>query len=182
MMTGFGSFETYDITYDQQRYPDHVPTLIPMTEGHVFHLGGRDIEVIHTPGHTKGEVVLLDPKERILFSGDACNPNLGISATSINTAYKGLLKVKARQSEFDRNFNNHVGYGRNTAIRSIPAEVLDEDLWIMENLIRGNIQFEYKVSPMRPGSAPTYFYKYGVALINTREVRILDEGEEPALR
>ncbi len=182
MMTGFGSFSAYDITYEQQHYPDHIPELLPMPEGFVFHLGGRDLEVIHTPGHTKGEVVLLDPRERILFSGDACNPNLGISATSVNTAYKGLLKVKAREIEFDRNFNNHIGYGKSNINRSVPREVLDDDLWIMENLIKGTIQCEYKVSPMRPGSAPTYFVQHGTALINFRtEPVILDEGEEPAV-
>ena len=182
MMTGFGSFDAYDITYEQQHYPERIPKLLPMPEGHVFHLGGRDIEVIHTPGHTEGEVCLIDTRERILFSGDACNPNLGISATSINTAYKGLLKVKARQADFDRNFNNHIGYGGSNVIRSIPAETLDDALWIMENLIRGTVQFEYRVSPMRPNSPPTWFITHGTCLINSRtEPRILDEGEEPAV-
>jgi glyoxylase-like metal-dependent hydrolase (beta-lactamase superfamily II) len=39
-------------------------------DGHIFHLGGRDIEVIHTPGHTPGSVCFLDREARLLFSGD----------------------------------------------------------------------------------------------------------------
>ena len=97
MMAAFGSFDAYDIRPEQARYPDTLPRLIPLEEGHIFDLGGgRKVEVIHTPGHTPGEVVLIDDASRILFSGDACNPNLGIRASSVNTALKGLLKVKAQ--------------------------------------------------------------------------------------
>ncbi len=37
---------------------------------HIFHLGGRDVEVIPTPGHTPGSVCFLDRANRQLFSGD----------------------------------------------------------------------------------------------------------------
>ncbi len=43
-------------------------------EGDVLELGGRELEVIGTPGHTKGSVVFLDRQNRQLFSGDTvCN-------------------------------------------------------------------------------------------------------------
>lgn len=38
---------------------------------HVFHLGGRDVEVVPTPGHTPGSVCFLDRQARQLFSGDS---------------------------------------------------------------------------------------------------------------
>ena len=44
--------------------------LRPVTEGHVFDLGGRALEVIEAPGHTPGSICLLDRENRILFSGD----------------------------------------------------------------------------------------------------------------
>ena len=47
-------------------------TLLWMEEGDVFHLGGRDIEVIHAPGHSLGSVCLLDRARRWLFTGDTC--------------------------------------------------------------------------------------------------------------
>ena len=51
------------------------PELIPISEGHVFNLGGeRQIEVIECPGHTLGSIALLDRADKILFSGDAINP------------------------------------------------------------------------------------------------------------
>ena len=35
-----------------------------------INLGGRVLEVFHTPGHTKGSVCFYDRKNEILFSGD----------------------------------------------------------------------------------------------------------------
>ena len=182
MMAGYGSFDAYDITEEQLHFPDHAPKFLPLTEGTVFDLGGgRKVDVIHTPGHTAGEVVLIDPSVRILFSGDACNPNLGIRATSINTALKGLLKVKARQADFDRNFNSHIGYGGSTVHIAMPDSCLDDCLYIMSGLVKGEITPEHAVSPFRPGSAPIYFVRHGAVQISLDPERIIDEGEEPAV-
>lgn len=39
-------------------------------EGEVYALGDLRFEVLHTPGHAPGHVVLFEPKERTLFGGD----------------------------------------------------------------------------------------------------------------
>lgn len=39
-------------------------------DDHIFHLGGRNIEVIPTPGHTPGSVCFLDRDARMLFTAD----------------------------------------------------------------------------------------------------------------
>ena len=56
----------------QQQGKPMTETLVWMEEGDVFHLGGRDIEVIHAPGHSLGSVCLLDRARRWLFTGDTC--------------------------------------------------------------------------------------------------------------
>lgn len=50
--------------------------LVPVREGHVFQLGGKALEVVELPGHTKGSIGLLYQEEKVLFSGDAINNNL----------------------------------------------------------------------------------------------------------
>lgn len=179
-MAAFGSFDAYDITRDQVRYPESVPEFLPLEDGQVFDLGKRKVEVIHTPGHTLGEVVFLDHATRILFSGDACNINLGIMTTSINTALKGLLKVKARESEFDRNWNGHIGYGSDTFNHSMPPEVLDECLAIMRSIIAGTA--DVHVAPTNPNFKipPRSYVTYGHTRISFDPARVIDEGEEPA--
>lgn len=42
-----------------------------ITDGQMFDLGGTTIEVVWTPGHTPGSIVLLDRKTGNCYSGDA---------------------------------------------------------------------------------------------------------------
>ena len=71
-----GAYDVYDCSPADIRRIQKMPKCLPLKEGMVFELGGRSIEVIETPGHTSGGCCFLDRKERILFSGDACNGNL----------------------------------------------------------------------------------------------------------
>jgi glyoxylase-like metal-dependent hydrolase (beta-lactamase superfamily II) len=43
---------------------------IRLKEGDKVSVGGMDLEVIHTPGHTPGSICLYDRSGRILFTGD----------------------------------------------------------------------------------------------------------------
>jgi glyoxylase-like metal-dependent hydrolase (beta-lactamase superfamily II) len=42
-----------------------------VSDGQVFDLGGKKIEVSHMPAHTPGSIVLLDKQAGICYSGDA---------------------------------------------------------------------------------------------------------------
>jgi glyoxylase-like metal-dependent hydrolase (beta-lactamase superfamily II) len=46
----------------------------PLRGGERFDLGGRVLEVIHTPGHSSDSICLLDAKHKLLFTGDAFYP------------------------------------------------------------------------------------------------------------
>ncbi len=54
----------------------HIPpyNLIPVEEGHIFDLGNRKLEVIHTPGHSHDGIMLFDKENRILLTGDTFYP------------------------------------------------------------------------------------------------------------
>lgn len=45
-------------------------TIVPVTDGDVIDLGGRELEIITLPGHTPGSIAVLDGKNRVLISGD----------------------------------------------------------------------------------------------------------------
>ena len=53
---------------------DYAVTAAPATrllnDGDIVDLGDRQFEVIHTPGHSPGEIMLWDAASGILFSGD----------------------------------------------------------------------------------------------------------------
>ncbi len=54
---GFGPFEDYEA--------DHL-----LKGGEMLELGGFEIDVIHTPGHSPGHVTYSIPDEQAIFSGD----------------------------------------------------------------------------------------------------------------
>lgn len=56
------------------QYTFRIPkdNIFPMRDGDSFDLGGRTLEVIHTPGHTIGSVCVLDKERRWMFTGDTC--------------------------------------------------------------------------------------------------------------
>ena len=82
-----------------------LPEFLPMEEGMVFDLGGRTVEVIHTPGHSDGSVCLLDKANRLLITGDACNDRLLVGGEDRNEGLKKALatyrKMWERSNEFD---------------------------------------------------------------------------------
>ena len=49
--------------------------VITVKDGDVIELGNTKLEIIHTPGHTKGSIVLLDRINNILYSGDTVFEN-----------------------------------------------------------------------------------------------------------
>lgn len=79
---------------------DRRPTkLLPVTEGFVFDLGGRRLEVVEVPGHTLGGVCLLDRKHALLFSGDNNNTlqwQFLDTSTTIEAYLRTLEGQKAR--------------------------------------------------------------------------------------
>ena len=96
-------------------------------------LGDSELEVIGVPGHTFGTLVFLYRKERVLFSGDACNINtlLGLEgSTSIEQYLESLRHLKEYDSEYDVMFGGH---GRNTVDRSI----VDDGIAMCERILAG---------------------------------------------
>ena len=106
----------YDVSYwknalmapDSRLLPHTLPyekeALVPLaesnvctvTDGYTFDLGGRTETVIHTPGHSAGNCMVLDDKTGILFSGDAIlsTPTLVIDGFP-SGEHPDLLTVKA---------------------------------------------------------------------------------------
>jgi glyoxylase-like metal-dependent hydrolase (beta-lactamase superfamily II) len=79
-------------------------------DGHLIDLGDRVLEVIHTPGHTKGSVCILDTKDRILFSGDSISSHVWLflkESTSVKKYMQSISNVIQRKEEFDSIVSSH---------------------------------------------------------------------------
>ena len=135
---------------------DHTPNLKFLQDRYMIDLGGRVIQAIAVPGHTKGSMAFLDRKNRILFSGDACNINLVLAkpvpagqefdpaaenaiakyAASIKTYLNSLQLLKNFSDQFDRNYPGHLD-----DVNNIPEKngLIDELIQCCENIIAKGI-------------------------------------------
>jgi len=76
---------------------------VAVREGFVFNLGGRTIRVIETPGHTPGELVLLDVENKLLFTGDNDNTLVWLFLPACKPLHEYLVsleKLQKKISEF----------------------------------------------------------------------------------
>lgn len=81
-----------------------------LSEGDVFDLGGRLLEVVETPGHTRGSVCFLDRENRLLFAGDCCNTNTFLfmpGAVTVEEYSCTLKKLQLLEKEFDTYYICH---------------------------------------------------------------------------
>ncbi|HUT21514.1 MAG TPA: alpha/beta hydrolase-fold protein, partial [Anaerolineae bacterium] len=79
--------------------------VVPIYDGYRFDLGEREIQVIGVPGHSPGSICLLDPRARILFSGDSPRPgpvwlHVG-TALTVADFRQSLARLQTFAGEFD---------------------------------------------------------------------------------
>ena len=116
---------------------EKTPAIRELSDGTCFDLGGRVIKTVYTPGHSAGSCSFIDDKSRILFSGDACNVSLMVTDCSVKTELEGLKRLKALESEFDRNFNGHLGFSSGMTHISMPESILDDCIEACERILAG---------------------------------------------
>lgn len=96
---------------------DFVPVkeikLLPIKEAQLFDLGGLTIEAVSFPGHTPGSLAFLIKEQKILITGDACNPFTFMflpESVCIEEYQKNVKRVIERENEYDRVFVSHGSY------------------------------------------------------------------------
>ncbi|MCI1722825.1 MAG: MBL fold metallo-hydrolase [Lachnospiraceae bacterium] len=66
------------------------PKAIPIDSSFSFELGERTVRVKNVPGHTNGSIVLLDQKEKQMFTGDDINESLWMQLPGCTTLRQWL--------------------------------------------------------------------------------------------
>ena len=73
-----------------------------LKEGNLIEFGDVKLEVFETPGHTPGSIVLLNRKDKILFSGDTLFEN-GIGRTDFSYSnFKQMQNSLTKLSEMEK--------------------------------------------------------------------------------
>lgn len=130
----------------------YAPEWEPLQDGDTIDLGDRLIRVIAIPGHTRGSMAFLDVQNRLLFSGDACNPNMIMAkptpagkqfdpneenavakyAAPLPVLLESLKRLKTFSGEFDLNYIGHLD---DFAQKPQTNDVIDDLIGCCEKII-----------------------------------------------
>ena len=85
--------------------------LIPVREGDVLDPGGRELQIIHLPGHTAGSIAVLDRAKRVLISGDPIQANGRIfmfgAHRNFSDYIRSLEHLETYSGQFDEIWPSH---------------------------------------------------------------------------
>lgn len=134
------------------------PQLLPLQDGQVIDLGGRQVRVVACPGHTAGSVAFLDESARILLLGDACNCNLLLGGgprgshrfVSIEKAAAALKRLLSLHDQYDVYYNGH--YDFRPLGEPLGEDVLPDAITACEQILAGSAKVEAR--PTRLPGAP----------------------------
>lgn len=134
---------------------DPIYQYLPMEEGMAFDLGGRVLKVIHTPGHTPGEVCILDETSRTLFSGDTANVGIilmrqpGNGTALIEECNRTMGKLWAMEANYDR-----LGVGHDAV--TIDKQIVKDYYDLTSGLLDGSVTGAYEETGFRKGDVARF--------------------------
>ena len=86
-------------------------TIIPVREGDILDLGGRELRIIDLPGHTTGSIAVLDVGNRVLISGDPVQEHGRIfmfgAHRNMENYIRSLEHLETFTAEFDEIWPSH---------------------------------------------------------------------------
>ena len=116
-----------------RRFGISYPPFEHIEDGQTFDLGGLTLEAIYLPGHTPGEIVLLDRQDRLLFSGDGIIEHLWLQldeSLPVTAQIESLRRLLPLRREFNWILTGHCA-------QPAGAELFDTMLAALEELARG---------------------------------------------
>ena len=130
----------YDIDVDLRDPSDQpMPIIHDLYDGQQFDLGGRIVTVYVCPGHTAGEVVLLDETDRMLFDGDALNYHLLLGAVPLEETLVAMKRIRDMADRYDGIWNGHHDF--RALGMPLDDDCMENALALLEDAVKGNITF-----------------------------------------
>ncbi|MCM1162464.1 MAG: MBL fold metallo-hydrolase [Roseburia sp.] len=116
----------------------------PLWEGDIIDLGFWKFEVILTPGHTPGSIMLLEREKRMLISGDLIQDGdifLFGAGRNIHAFQCSLRKILAMADAFDSIFPSHGSY-------PLTADIIPGILQGVQDMVAGKLLEQEPPWPM----------------------------------
>jgi glyoxylase-like metal-dependent hydrolase (beta-lactamase superfamily II) len=151
------AFENHMVPYERKfRHVDNEKSI---------DLGGRELEILHTPGHTEGSICLFDKNSRTLFAGDMLNQQTWLYldySTSLEIYYESLLKLQEKDWPI-----KSIQTGHSAEVKS--PELLEDMMECAKRILTGE-ERGITVSTFA-GSGLEYKYKGNGILYNEMRIK-----------
>ena len=156
--------------------PDGPVEFVPLKAGDKLDLGGRALEVLHVPGHTRGSLCYLDTASGDFFAGDACNNNTLVmmdTSATIGEYLSALGALKQRQGEIE---NFYIFHGETPVAKTC----IDDNIQCCRDILAGTddrvpVDFlgrpGYLAKERTPGTFSRKDGRFGNIVYNPQQVR-----------
>ena len=153
---GIGSFpELWINPADKDMLRRYEGKVNELEDGQVIDLGGRQIEVLFTPGHTPGSTTFFDKERHYGFSGDS----FGSTNLLLSMTFKTLINTCTRASEYMQ---------KNGIEKLYPGHYHGDNPETLQRVLDEKKMSQEALSGKRKGVAEmsnglnSYIYDYGV--------------------
>lgn len=119
---------------------------VPVWDGDRLDLGGRELEIIHLPGHTPGSLTVLDLNGRALFGGDPVQDGAIFMfgpQRELHAYVAGLRRLEGMADRFDLIYPSH-------ASCPVKAGIIPKLIRAAERIISGELTGESAEMHGRP--------------------------------
>lgn len=124
---------------------------VPIYDGDSIDIGGANLLVLATPGHSDGSICYLDSLRRILFSGDTVNRSTILMRQQdgdlglVRQFEQSLKKIWEHKDDFDVLAIGHDGI-------TVPKQLVKDYLVLTSRLLGGGLTGEYEEGGIRKGN------------------------------
>lgn len=109
--------------------------LVSVNEGYLFRLGGRTLKVMEAPGHTPGEICLLDIENKLLFTGDNNNTLVWLFLQNCKPLHEYLATLEKQAKRMSEFTTIYPGHGT-----TLPSDFINDQITCVKGILNNTLE------------------------------------------
>jgi glyoxylase-like metal-dependent hydrolase (beta-lactamase superfamily II) len=148
------SGKSFPESFDPERYAIRpTPDVRPIDEGETVTVGDRELELLPIPGHSPGQLAVLDRHERVCYAADVLEPGWKVYAHFAHSDVEAYRDSVARlRAAWNEGAFDTLALSHGDAIQGEDLELLTETLKALNAIIAEELDHERVDTPWGPVS------------------------------